>query len=179
MPRYFFNIVVRGRKAIPDPEGDVLAGDKEAREHARIIARDMLDRRHWYKRSLEHWAFEITNGNGRSDLCASQSSTQSSGKLGAAMAGQDRCSMSATFRRTRRRRLNERRILSADPANIVIMRRMSLDDLFDFVLIGAGVLIVCVLIAHSPFTHRPRHPMLFGILSAAFIMAVFLLAHLM
>jgi hypothetical protein len=25
----------------------------------------MLERRHWYKRGLEHWAFEITNGNGR------------------------------------------------------------------------------------------------------------------
>jgi hypothetical protein len=65
MARYFFNIVVRRRKAIADPEGDELAGDKEAREHARMIARDMLERRHWYKRGLEHWAFEITNGNGR------------------------------------------------------------------------------------------------------------------
>jgi hypothetical protein len=55
----------RGRKAVPDPEGDVLADDKEARAHARRIARDMLERRHWYKRGLEHWAFEITNGNGR------------------------------------------------------------------------------------------------------------------
>jgi hypothetical protein len=71
-------------------------------------------------------------------------------------------------------------ILSAYPARIAIMRRMISDDLFDFVLIGAGVLIVCALIAYSPFTtYRPRHPMLFGILSAAFIMAVFLLALLM
>jgi hypothetical protein len=61
MPRYFFNIVVRGRKAIPDPEGDELAGDKEARAHACMIARDMMKRRHWYKRGLEHWAFEITD----------------------------------------------------------------------------------------------------------------------
>ena len=30
-----------------------------------MVARDMLERRHWYKRGLEHWAFEITNGNGR------------------------------------------------------------------------------------------------------------------
>ena len=65
MPRYFLNIVVRGRKAIPDPEGDVLGNDKEALEHARMIARDMLERRHWYKRGLEHWAFEITNRKGR------------------------------------------------------------------------------------------------------------------
>jgi hypothetical protein len=65
MARYFFNIVVRGRKAIPDPDGDELAGDKEAQEHARMVAREMLERRHWYKRGLEHWAFEITNGNGR------------------------------------------------------------------------------------------------------------------
>jgi hypothetical protein len=58
------------------------------------------------------------------------------------------------------------------------MRRMIRDDLFDFVLIGAGVLILCVLNAYSPFTDRPRHPMLFGILFAAFIMGVYLLAHL-
>jgi hypothetical protein len=61
MPRYFLNIVVRGRKAIPDPEGDELAGDKEAREHASMIARDMLERRHWYKRGLEHWTFVVTD----------------------------------------------------------------------------------------------------------------------
>lgn len=65
MARYYFNIVVRGRKAIPDPEGDELAGDKEALQHAEMVARDMLERRHWYKRGLEQWAFEITNGSGR------------------------------------------------------------------------------------------------------------------
>jgi hypothetical protein len=65
MARYFFNIVVRGRKAIPDPEGDELTGDKEARQHAKIIAREMLSKRIWYKRGLEHWAFEITNEAGR------------------------------------------------------------------------------------------------------------------
>jgi hypothetical protein len=59
------------------------------------------------------------------------------------------------------------------------MRRMIPDDLYRLVVIGAGVLLVCVLIAHSPFAERLRHPMLFGILSAAFIMAVYLLAHLM
>jgi hypothetical protein len=58
------------------------------------------------------------------------------------------------------------------------MQSMIPEDLFDFVLIGAGVLILCVLFAHSPFTDRPRHPILFGILSAAFIMAAYLLAHL-
>jgi hypothetical protein len=65
MPRYFFNIVMSGRKAIADPEGDQLPGDKEARQHAKIIARDMLTNHIWYKRGLEHWAFEITNGAGR------------------------------------------------------------------------------------------------------------------
>ena len=60
-----FNIVVHGRKAIPDPDGDDLAGDKEARQHAKIIARDMLTNDIWYKRGLEYWAFEITNGAGR------------------------------------------------------------------------------------------------------------------
>jgi hypothetical protein len=65
MPRYFFNIVVRGRKAISDPDGDELAGDKEARKHGKMVAREMLSNRIWYKRGLEHWAFEITNGSGR------------------------------------------------------------------------------------------------------------------
>jgi hypothetical protein len=45
------------------------------------------------------------------------------------------------------------------------------DDWYDLVLIGAGVLVVCVLIAYNPFAERLRHPMLFGLLSAAFIMA--------
>ena len=65
MPRYFFNIVVRGRKAIADPEGDQLPGDQAARNHAKMIARDMLANHVRYKRGLEHWAFEITNGAGR------------------------------------------------------------------------------------------------------------------
>jgi len=65
MTRNYFNIVVGRRRAIPDPDGDELASDKEACEHARMIAREMLERRHWYKRGLEHWAFKITNGNGR------------------------------------------------------------------------------------------------------------------
>ena len=64
MPQYFFNIVVRGRKAIPDPEGDELAGDKEARQHAKTVARDMLTNHIWYKRGLEHWSFEITTKPG-------------------------------------------------------------------------------------------------------------------
>jgi hypothetical protein len=50
-------------EAIPDPEGDELAGDKEA--HAKMVAREMLERRHWYKRGLEHWACEITSENDR------------------------------------------------------------------------------------------------------------------
>jgi len=65
MPRYFFNITVRGRKAIPDPDGDELAGDKEAKKHARMVAREMLSDRYWYKRGLERWAFVVTNGAGR------------------------------------------------------------------------------------------------------------------
>jgi hypothetical protein len=65
MPRFFFNIAVRGRKPITDPDGDELAGDKEAREHAKIVARDMLANHVRYKRGLEHWTFEITNGAGR------------------------------------------------------------------------------------------------------------------
>jgi hypothetical protein len=65
VPQYFFNIVVRGRMAIADPDGDQLPGDKEARRHAKMIARDMLANHIWYNRGLEHWAFEITNGAGR------------------------------------------------------------------------------------------------------------------
>ena len=65
MPRYFFNIVVRGRKAIPEPDGDELAGDKEARQHAKNIARDMLINHSRYKRGLEYWAFEIANEAGQ------------------------------------------------------------------------------------------------------------------
>jgi hypothetical protein len=64
MPRYFFNIVVRGRGPIPDPDGDKLAGDKEAREHAAMVVRDMLDNHIWYKRGLEYWRFVITNEAG-------------------------------------------------------------------------------------------------------------------
>jgi hypothetical protein len=65
MPRYFFNIIVQGRQPISDPEGDELAGDKEARKHAKTVARDMLSNRNRYKRGIEDWAFEITNGSGR------------------------------------------------------------------------------------------------------------------
>ena len=65
MPRYFFNIVVRGRKAIPDPDGDELADDKAALDHAKAVARDMFKNRIWYKRGLEYWAFAITNASGR------------------------------------------------------------------------------------------------------------------
>jgi hypothetical protein len=61
MPRYFFNIVVRGRKAIADADGDELTGDKEARKHARMVAREMMTNRIWYKRGLEHWTFVITS----------------------------------------------------------------------------------------------------------------------
>jgi hypothetical protein len=66
MPRYFFNVAVRpGRKAISDPDGDELAGDREARKHAKMVAREMLNRRQWYKRGLGHWAFVITDETGR------------------------------------------------------------------------------------------------------------------
>jgi hypothetical protein len=60
----FFNIVVSGRKAIPDPDGDELAGDKEARKHAKLVAREMMARRIWYRRGLEHWAFVVTDDAG-------------------------------------------------------------------------------------------------------------------
>jgi hypothetical protein len=65
MPRYFFNIIVRGRKAISDPDGDELADDKAAQKHAKMVAREMLDHHIWYKPGIEHWAFEIANGQGR------------------------------------------------------------------------------------------------------------------
>jgi hypothetical protein len=65
MPRYFFNIVVRGRRAIPDPDGDQLPGDREARRHAKMVAREMLTNHMLYNRGLKHWSFEITNAAGR------------------------------------------------------------------------------------------------------------------
>jgi hypothetical protein len=58
MARYYFNIIVRRRKAIPDPEGDIFASHSEARKHAKLVAREMLDRRLWYKRGLERWALK-------------------------------------------------------------------------------------------------------------------------
>ena len=65
MPRYFFNIVVRGRKAIPDPEGDELSDDTAARKHGRIVAQEMLRNRDRYRSGLIHWTFEITDALGR------------------------------------------------------------------------------------------------------------------
>jgi hypothetical protein len=64
MPRYFFNIV-RGTAVIPDPEGDELRSDADARRHASMTAREMLEERHKYRRGLEQWAFEITDQTGR------------------------------------------------------------------------------------------------------------------
>jgi len=65
MSRYFFNIIIRDRKPIADPDGDLFAGDKEVRAHAKMVAREMLDRRLWYSRGLERWAFLITDKNRR------------------------------------------------------------------------------------------------------------------
>jgi hypothetical protein len=41
MPRYFFNIAIGKQKPIPDPEGDELDTDRAARQHARMVAREM------------------------------------------------------------------------------------------------------------------------------------------
>jgi hypothetical protein len=65
MSRYFFNIV-RGKTVIPDPEGDALRSDVDAIRHASMVAREMIDRRHFYRgQHVERWAFEITDGAGR------------------------------------------------------------------------------------------------------------------
>jgi hypothetical protein len=64
MPRYFFNIV-RGKTVIPDPEGDALRSDADARRHASVTAQEMLEERHRYPRGMERWAFEITDQTGR------------------------------------------------------------------------------------------------------------------
>ena len=65
MPRYFFNIV-RGRTVIPDPEGDSLRSDADAIRHASMVAREMIEERHFYRgQRLERWAFEITDAAGR------------------------------------------------------------------------------------------------------------------
>jgi hypothetical protein len=65
MPRYYFNIV-RGGTVISDPDGDELHGDAEAIEHASMVAREMIEERHFYRgRRLERWAFEIADDAGR------------------------------------------------------------------------------------------------------------------
>jgi hypothetical protein len=65
MRRYFFNIV-RGKTFIPDPEGDDLPAHKEARQHAEMVAREMIEERHKFNsRSIERWAFIITDSTGR------------------------------------------------------------------------------------------------------------------
>jgi hypothetical protein len=65
MRRYFFN-VVRGRTFIPDPEGDDISGDEEAKEHAEAVAREMLAERHKLNaRGIERWAFILTDDSGR------------------------------------------------------------------------------------------------------------------
>ena len=65
MRRYFLNIV-RGRTFIPDPEGDDLPGDEQAREHAETVARAMIAERHKFNaRRIERWAFIVTDDTGR------------------------------------------------------------------------------------------------------------------
>jgi hypothetical protein len=65
MPRYFFNIVVRDRKPIEDPDGDLFPDAGAARRHAAIVAREMLADSHWYDRNIKYWAFAITDKQGR------------------------------------------------------------------------------------------------------------------
>jgi hypothetical protein len=50
---------------MPEPDGDELAGDKEARKHVEMIAQEMSSNRSRYKRGLEHWAFVVTDEAGR------------------------------------------------------------------------------------------------------------------
>jgi hypothetical protein len=65
MRRYFLNIV-RGRTFIPDPEGDDLPGDEQARAHAETVARAMIaERRKLNARRIERWAFIVTDHTGR------------------------------------------------------------------------------------------------------------------
>src|ERR1700676_4786159 len=62
MPRYFFNIL-RGKTAIPDPEGDSLPSDAAAIRHASMVAREMIEERHKYsRRNMKRWAFDIKDG---------------------------------------------------------------------------------------------------------------------
>jgi hypothetical protein len=65
MPRYFFNIL-RGKTAIPDPDGDVFRSDIDAIRHGSMVAREMLrERRRYGWPRMERSAFEITTGAGR------------------------------------------------------------------------------------------------------------------
>ncbi len=58
-----FNILVRGR-IIHDLEGNNFAGGKEAKAHAKLIARDILDNRARYRRGVENWQLVITDRTG-------------------------------------------------------------------------------------------------------------------
>jgi hypothetical protein len=65
MQRYSFNIV-RGKTVIPDPEEDTLRSDADAIQHASMVAREMIEGRHFYRgQHLERWAFEIADAAGR------------------------------------------------------------------------------------------------------------------
>ena len=68
-------------------------------------------------------------------------------------------------------------ILSAYPARIATMRRMSWDNLHDFVLLGAGVLLLGVLGGFYPSPRRLRNRVLLVVVTvAALIEGVYLLA---
>jgi hypothetical protein len=65
MPRYYFNIVVGKGEPIPDLDGDELAGDQVALQHAEMVAREMLGDRSRYARTLTRWSFLVTDKDGR------------------------------------------------------------------------------------------------------------------
>jgi hypothetical protein len=65
MPRYFFNIV-RRKRVILDLDGDTLRSDADAIRHAFMVAREMIEQRHFYPgQYVERWAFQIADAAGR------------------------------------------------------------------------------------------------------------------
>jgi len=64
MPRYFFNLTDQN-STVPDSEGLELAGDAAAREEARLLARDLADRKVMPERDWTGWAVAIADERGR------------------------------------------------------------------------------------------------------------------
>src|SRR4051812_22806149 len=64
MPRYFFHLA-RGSSFVLDEEGDELANDEAAKEHADLVAGEMLEERHKYAWRVDRSVLLVTDDAGR------------------------------------------------------------------------------------------------------------------